>query len=84
MWQEHKNMNSDIAQILIVPKNIGFGQMTNFEVINSNKYLLNESPGFKNSPSTSVLIGEQNQYSPPTYANPTKNIKKHNRNVILK
>ena len=55
-------MNSDIAQILIVPKNIGLGQMTNFEVINSNKYLLNESPGFKNSPSTSALIGEQNQY----------------------
>lgn len=66
-------MNSDIAQILIAPKNIGLGQMTNVEVINSNKYLLNDSPGFKNSPSTSALIGD-----------PTKNIKKHKRNVILK
>jgi hypothetical protein len=53
-------MNSDIAQILIVPRNGGgLGVTSNFEHINSNKYLLNESPDFKISPSSQALLNEQ-------------------------
>lgn len=52
-------MNSDIAQILIVPKNVVLGLASNFDHINSNKFLLNESPGFKNSPSSQALLNEQ-------------------------
>ena len=52
-------MNSDIAQMLIVPKNGGLGLASNFDHINSNKFLLNESPGFKNSPSSQALLNEQ-------------------------
>lgn len=51
-------MNSDIAQILIVPRNGGLGLTSNFDNINSNKHLLNESPGFKNSPSSQALLNE--------------------------
>jgi hypothetical protein len=45
-------MNSDIAQILIVPKNSGLGGLSNLEGLASNKYLLNDSPNCKNSPSS--------------------------------
>ena len=45
-------MNSDIAQILIVPKNSGLAGLSNHDGMASNKYLLNDSPNYKNSPSS--------------------------------